>query len=129
MSQAKKTPTQLLAIFSRCINFPRDKEGVTEFAAELTKASRESGTSMEEIVQRCRESSDRAPEYLHMLVAGRDIADERRRKLQEVSDPPWKQPIKCAICKDTGFEVFEGQKFSGVKRCPKGCEVPAVSDR
>jgi hypothetical protein len=75
-----KLPVELVANFSRCINYPRDKAGIQIFAQELSRASSVTGVPMESIVLKCREVADVAPEYADMVQIGREIAADQSRK-------------------------------------------------
>jgi len=86
MSEETKTPVELIAQFSRCINFPRDTEGIQIFAQELKQAAEATKVPMESIVSKCREVADRAPEYRDMLAIGQEIADEEQRKQAAARD-------------------------------------------
>jgi hypothetical protein len=87
MDEESKTPVELVAAFSRCVNFPRDLETIQIFAQELKSAANATGVSMEKIVAKCREVSDRAPEYSDMVNVGREIADDqtREQRIREAS--------------------------------------------
>jgi hypothetical protein len=82
----QKTPLELVEQFSRCVNYPRTSEGIVAFAEELQNASEYSGVPMEDIVAKCREVADRAPEYADMLGIAREIKEDRQRKEEASTD-------------------------------------------
>lgn len=79
--EAPKLSSELIIAFERCVNYPRDEEGVILFAQELRRASDQTGVAMASIVTKCREVSDRAPEFADMVNIAREIsADEERKR-------------------------------------------------
>ena len=80
MDEEPKTPEELIAVFSRCKNFPRDFATIQIFAQELKRASMSAGVPMEAIVLKCREVADFAPEYADMVKIGRELAADQARK-------------------------------------------------
>lgn len=90
-------PVDLVAAFSRAVNYPRDQNGVQLLAQGLAKASRATSASMRAIVDRCLELSDRCPTDFEMIKAGESIKGPITVKA----------PMGCEKCQGSGWFSFQ----------------------
>lgn len=70
-------------------------------------------------------SAIRCPPPAEVAQAVDSVRQEHERRRAEQQEPPWKRPVQCGDCQDTGWVVVTGPRGDGVKRCPKGCAVPS----
>ncbi len=63
---------QMCAAFQRCMNYPKNEDGILALAQGLVKASDTTGVYMRKIVDECLESSMYCPTDADMLAVARD---------------------------------------------------------
>ena len=68
---------KLIATFQRCVNYPKDAEGVSALVEGLARAARETDIQIEEIVSRCAELSQYCPTDADLLKVAEEIRADR----------------------------------------------------
>jgi hypothetical protein len=94
--QDETAPEELVAAFSRCSNYPKDKEGVLFLAQGLRKAATASGTQMAAIVARCQELSQYCPTDYDLLQVANELALLSRPRA----------PMGCRECQGSGWRSY-----------------------
>ena len=94
----ERPPIDLIAVFERCVNYPRDRAGVQALAQGLAKASQITGISAAKIVERCCEESSRCPTDAELLQTARGLqapnSEERKKR---------RGPCPLKACDGSGF--------------------------
>ena len=88
-----QTPMEFLSRFQRCKNYPRDEEGILALANGLEAASRHTGITMADIVERCATSSDLCPTDYDLLTVAKEIKIQRAAAEEATRDrhAEWKK--------------------------------------
>ncbi len=70
-------PMEFLPRFQRCVNYPRDEEGVVALAQGLAASSRHTGVTMADIVERWATTSPYCPTDVELLATAKAIKAKR----------------------------------------------------
>jgi hypothetical protein len=101
--EADQFPAEMVTVFARAVNYPRDPAAVQFLAQGLVRASKITGVSMKAIIERCTETSDRCPTDFELLEAAKGIRGTGE------SGEEWKRPVGCSACQDSGWRHLERQ--------------------
>lgn len=74
-----RTPEELVRVFERSVNYPRDAEGIILLAQGLARAAARYGVEMQAIIRRCADLSERCPTDAYLMDAARLIHEEQER--------------------------------------------------
>lgn len=76
--QIEQLPEEIVAGFSRCQNYPKDRAGVLLFAQALKRASANTGISMTEVAEACARVSRWCPTDDDLFNVAGDLLGQRR---------------------------------------------------
>lgn len=95
--QTESLALELIAVFQRCINYPRDEYGVIAMARGLLKASVDTGIPCSRIVDACMELNSRyCPTDGEFLAIANNIAQPDRIAEEERKDSEWHREMEQA---------------------------------
>lgn len=121
--QEQVDPLELVKVFARASNYPKDPAALQYLAQGLVKASNATGAPMEEIIEKCLFHSDFCPTDAQMMLAAEFIMAPPERD--------WRKPAQCDKCQDSGWQSFErnGVDVAAYCLCSAGQALKAAEQK
>lgn len=101
LNEEQPLPEEIIAGFSRCQNYPKDRAGVLLFAQALKRASDNTGIPMSEIAEACARASRWCPTDEDLFNVAADLSGQRRA----AAEAKRQGPRKCShgLCDGSGW--------------------------
>ena len=97
-SPTDKPAREQIEAFSRCVNYPRDENGVELFAEAMQNAASHFGVPLDRLIARCAAASDRCPTDFEIRIHAQCLKDAK-----ESGDNAGPRECPMGICDGSGW--------------------------